>query len=57
MREARYTEYKTHIKSLLLLGIPIIIGQLGNIVTGLADTVMVGSTVRKNLLQPHLSIM
>lgn len=42
MREARYTEYKTHIKSLLLLGIPIIIGQLGNIVTGLADTVMVG---------------
>ena len=35
-------EYKKHIKSLILLGLPIIIGQLGNIVTGLADTVMVG---------------
>lgn len=35
-------EYKRHIKSLVLLGLPIIIGQLGNIVTGLADTVMVG---------------
>lgn len=35
-------EYKQHIKSLVLLGLPIIIGQLGNIVTGLADTVMVG---------------
>lgn len=31
-----------HIKSLILLGLPIIIGQLGNIVTGLADTIMVG---------------
>ena len=35
-------EYRKHIKSLILLGLPIIIGQLGNIVTGLADTVMVG---------------
>ncbi|WP_294539673.1 MATE family efflux transporter [uncultured Bacteroides sp.] len=35
-------EYKQHVKSLVLLGLPIIIGQLGNIVTGLADTVMVG---------------
>lgn len=35
-------EYKQHIKSLVLLGLPIIIGQLGNIITGLADTVMVG---------------
>ena len=35
-------EYKQHIKSLVLLGLPIIIGQLGNIVTGLADTIMVG---------------
>lgn len=34
--------YKQHIRSLILLGLPIIIGQLGNIVTGLADTVMVG---------------
>lgn len=35
-------EYKNHVKSLLKLGIPIIIGQLGSIITGLADTVMVG---------------
>lgn len=35
-------DYKRHIKALLLLSLPIIIGQLGNIVTGLADTVMVG---------------
>lgn len=35
-------ECKQHVKSLVLLGLPIIIGQLGNIVTGLADTVMVG---------------
>lgn len=34
--------YNKHIKALLLLSLPIIIGQLGNIVTGLADTVMVG---------------
>lgn len=35
-------EYQQHVRSLLLLGLPIIIGQLGNIITGLADTVMVG---------------
>lgn len=34
--------YKQHYKSLIILGIPIIVGQLGAIVTGLADTVMVG---------------
>ena len=34
--------YKTHYKSLITLGIPIIVGQLGAIVTGLADTIMVG---------------
>lgn len=34
--------YKLHYKSLIALGIPIIIGQLGNIVTGFADTIMVG---------------
>ena len=34
--------YKTHITTLLALGLPIIVGQLGTIVQGLADTVMVG---------------
>ena len=36
------SNYKRHYKSLFLLGVPIIIGQLGAIVTGLADTIMVG---------------
>lgn len=36
------SEYRQHIKSLLILGTPIIIGQLGGIMTGLADTIMVG---------------
>lgn len=37
-----FKNYKLQYKSLVALGIPIIIGQLGNIVTGLADTIMVG---------------
>lgn len=34
--------YHTHIRSLIVLGIPIIIGQIGTIIQGLADTLMVG---------------
>lgn len=34
--------YRRHIYSLLVLGVPIIIGQLGSIVQGVADTIMVG---------------
>ena len=34
--------YKSNYKSLMRLAIPIIVGQLGGIVTGLADTIMVG---------------
>ena len=34
--------YKRHYKSLITLAIPIIIGQFGAIITGLADTIMVG---------------
>lgn len=34
--------YGKHYKSLLKLALPIIIGQLGGIITGLADTIMVG---------------
>lgn len=37
-----FTEYKPYYKSLIMLGLPIIIGQLGAIITGLADTIMVG---------------
>ena len=35
-------KYGSNYKSLLRLAIPIIIGQLGGIITGLADTIMVG---------------
>ena len=35
-------KYTSHYKSLLKLALPIIIGQLGAIITGLADTIMVG---------------
>lgn len=37
-----YTEHKTYYTPLIKLGVPIIIGQLGIVATGLADTVMVG---------------
>ena len=38
----RIKDYRQHYKSLIVLGIPIIVGQLGAIITGLADTIMVG---------------
>ena len=34
--------YYTHYKSLTQLGLPIIIGQIGTIILGLADTLMIG---------------
>ena len=35
-------KYSSNYKSLLKLAVPIVIGQLGGIITGLADTIMVG---------------
>lgn len=37
-----FARYKEHYKALLQLGIPIVIGQLGIVVVGLADNMMVG---------------
>ncbi|WP_321425675.1 MATE family efflux transporter [uncultured Bacteroides sp.] len=37
-----FATYKEHYKALLRLGIPIVIGQLGMIILGFADTMMVG---------------
>ena len=37
-----FSNYKKHYKSLIILGVPIIIGQFGSLITGLADTIMVG---------------
>ena len=37
-----FDTYKCHYKALVLLGMPIVIGQLGVIVLGFADTLMIG---------------
>ena len=42
MKTSISTPYISETRSLLKLAVPIIIGQLGSIVTGLADTIMVG---------------
>ena len=34
--------YKKHYKSLIVLGVPIIIGQMGTIVQSFSDTLIVG---------------
>ena len=49
---------QSHYRALLSLGLPIVIGQIGVIVLGFADTLMIGhhSTVRQNWLLPASSI-
>lgn len=37
-----FSKYKEHYKALFQLGIPIVIGQIGIVVVGLADNIMVG---------------
>ena len=37
-----YDKYSYHYKTLLSLGLPLIVGQVGTIVLGFADTLMVG---------------
>ena len=41
LKSSYFKEYTSHYKALLYLGIPIIIGQLGIIVMGFADTLMI----------------
>lgn len=41
--------YGYHYKSLVILGVPIVVGQIGNIVLGIADTLMVGHHSMKEL--------
>lgn len=41
--------YKSHYKQLLYLGIPIMLGQLGIIVLGFADTMMIGHHTTEEL--------
>lgn len=42
MNHTSILSYKSHIRALIALGFPIIIGQIGTIVQGLADTIMTG---------------
>lgn len=55
-----YSIYKEHYKALISLGLPIVIGQIGVIVLGFADTLMIGHhsnrsvTVNKNALSQNL---
>ncbi|MBR5331700.1 MAG: MATE family efflux transporter [Muribaculaceae bacterium] len=37
-----WLKYKTNYQSIISLGVPILIGQLGSIIVGFADTIMVG---------------
>ncbi len=37
-----YSTYKEHYKALIFHGLPIVIGQIGVIVLGFADTLMIG---------------
>lgn len=36
------TSYPDHYRKLITLGVPIIIGQIGMIILGFADTIMIG---------------
>ncbi len=38
----RFSDYRSHYRNLIFLGVPIIVGQLGNIVLNFADTLMIG---------------
>ncbi len=38
----KLAQYKTHYRSIILLGLPLLVGQLGNIAVGFADNIMVG---------------
>ncbi len=42
MQSTSVISYRQHVVALLTLGLPIVVGQLGTIVLGLADTVMIG---------------
>lgn len=38
----QFSIYKSHYKNLTLLGVPVVIGQVGNIILSFADTIMIG---------------
>ena len=52
----QFSKYETHYRNLTYLGVPIIIGQLGNLILNFADTLMIGHHSTRNWLQRSLSI-
>ncbi|MFR6383699.1 MAG: hypothetical protein ACLUOS_17195 [Odoribacter splanchnicus] len=50
-----FTPYKEHYKALIRLGIPTLTGQIGIVVVGLADNMMVGQYAISTWLQLPLS--
>ena len=44
-----FSAYASHYKNLTFLGVPIIIGQLGNIILAFTDTLMIGHHSTKEL--------
>lgn len=49
------TSYAQHYRSTLKLGVPLCIGQIGVILVGFADTLMVGITAQTTLRLCRLS--
>ena len=45
----QFSKYETHYRNLTYLGVPIIIGQLGNLILYFADTLMIGHHSTKEL--------
>ena len=48
-----YSTYKEHYKALIFLGLPIVIGQIGVIVLGFADTLMIGHHLPETQIGRH----
>jgi MATE family multidrug resistance protein len=53
--QAIYSVYKPYFKSILKLSWPIIIGQLGIVLMGVADTLMIGKIDATNLAAAGLA--
>ena len=51
MSSMQLLPYKQQVSSLLRLGLPIVVGQLGMIILGLADTIIMGIIVRRSWLR------
>ena len=49
------SQYNNHYRTLLSIGIPIMIGQLGMIILSFADTMMVGHIAPANWVLPRSS--